>query len=41
MTLPCLRPVAHLMQLWLFWAAPIIGGIIGAVTYRFIRATDE
>lgn len=23
-------------QLWLFWVAPIIGGIIGAVIYRFI-----
>jgi aquaporin Z len=23
-------------QLWLFWVAPIIGGVIGAVVYRFI-----
>ncbi|NLG16104.1 MAG: aquaporin Z [Fibrobacter sp.] len=23
-------------QLWLFWVAPIIGGILGAVVYRFI-----
>lgn len=23
-------------QLWLFWAAPIIGGIIGAIVYRVI-----
>jgi aquaporin Z len=23
-------------QLWLFWAAPIIGGMIGAVIYRFL-----
>ena len=23
-------------QLWLFWVAPIIGGIIGALCYRFI-----
>ncbi len=23
-------------QLWLFWVAPIIGGILGAVIYRFI-----
>ena len=23
-------------QLWLFWAAPIVGGILGAVIYRFI-----
>jgi aquaporin Z len=23
-------------QLWLFWVAPIIGGMLGAVIYRFI-----
>ncbi|WP_268746555.1 aquaporin Z [Nitrincola sp. A-D6] len=23
-------------QLWLFWVAPIIGGLLGAVIYRFI-----
>ena len=23
-------------QLWLFWLAPIIGGVLGAVVYRFI-----
>ena len=25
-----------LAQLWLFWFAPIIGGVLGAVIYRFI-----
>lgn len=25
-------------QLWLFWVAPIVGGILGAVTYRFIAS---
>ncbi|MBN1847531.1 MAG: aquaporin Z [Deltaproteobacteria bacterium] len=25
-----------LAQLWLFWVAPIIGGILGALIYRFI-----
>ncbi|MDB5614793.1 MAG: aquaporin [Devosia sp.] len=25
-----------LMQLWLFWLAPILGGIIGALAYRWI-----
>ena len=27
-------------QLWLFWLAPIVGGLLGAVAYRFI-ASDE
>ncbi len=27
---------AALSQLWMFWVAPIIGGILGAVTYRGI-----
>jgi aquaporin Z len=25
-----------LAQLWLFWLAPIVGGVPGAVIYRFI-----
>jgi aquaporin Z len=29
---------AALGQLWLFWVAPIIGGILGAVTYRGVAA---
>ena len=28
-------------QLWLFWVAPIIGGIIGAGIYRFIGGTKD
>ncbi len=33
-------------QLWMFWVAPIIGGIVGAVVYRFValpsvEATSE
>jgi aquaporin Z len=28
-------------QLWLFWVAPIIGGIVGAVIYRFIGRQQE
>lgn len=24
------------MQLWLFWLAPIAGAVIGAVIYRYI-----
>lgn len=27
-------------QLWLFWVAPIMGGIIGAVVYKFIAKED-
>lgn len=29
-----------LAQLWLFWVAPIVGGVLGAVIYRFV-ATEE
>ena len=28
-------------QLWLFWVAPIVGGVLGAVVYRFIGKQDE
>jgi aquaporin Z len=28
-------------QLWLFWVAPLIGGILGAVLYRAIAGTQE
>ncbi len=28
-------------QLWLFWAAPIVGGIIGALIYKGLLAGDE
>ena len=27
-------------QLWLFWVAPIVGALLGAVAYRFISAED-
>jgi len=27
-------------QLWLFWVAPIVGAIIGAIAYRFIGSED-
>ena len=30
-----------LAQLWLFWLAPIAGGILGAVIYRFIGSSNE
>jgi len=28
-------------QLWMFWIAPIIGAVIGAVIYRFIGSEEE
>jgi aquaporin Z len=28
-------------QLWLFWVAPIIGALLGAVIYRFIGKSDS
>jgi aquaporin Z len=30
-----------LAQLWLFWAAPIAGAVIGALIYRFIGSESE
>ncbi|HET6349259.1 MAG TPA: aquaporin Z [Candidatus Krumholzibacteria bacterium] len=29
-----------LQQLWLFWVAPIIGAVLGAVTYRLMRGSN-
>jgi len=28
-------------QLWLFWLAPIVGALLGAVTYRFIASEES
>src|SRR5688572_4301203 len=28
-------------QLWLFWVAPIIGAVIGAVAYRYLGGEDD
>ena len=30
----------NLEQLWFFWLAPIVGGVIGAVVHRFIAGGD-
>jgi len=29
-----------IQQLWLFWVAPIVGAVIGALTYRFVGKED-
>ena len=28
-------------QLWLFWVAPIIGAVLGAVVYKYIGSSDD
>jgi len=28
-------------QLWLFWVAPIVGAVLGAIVYRFIGETKD
>lgn len=30
-----------LQQLWLFWAMPVIGGILGGLLYRFLLASNN
>lgn len=30
----------YLQKLWLFWVAPILGGIIGALVYNFVAKKD-
>lgn len=32
---------AALSQLWLFWVAPIIGGMIGAILYKFVAKEQQ
>lgn len=33
-------PQIALDQLWLFWAAPIVGAVLGALIYRALRSDD-
>jgi aquaporin Z len=28
-------------QLWLFWVAPIVGGLLGAAMYRFVGKAQD
>jgi aquaporin Z len=28
-------------QLWLFWVAPIVGGVLGAAVYRFVGGPED
>ena len=30
-----------LAQVWLFWVAPIIGAVLGAIIYKFIGSDEE
>jgi aquaporin Z len=30
-----------LQQLWLFWAAPIIGGLIGGGLYKWLNSEEK
>ena len=30
-----------LAQLWLFWIAPILGGVLGAFAYRLLSKPDQ
>ncbi|MCJ2177734.1 aquaporin Z [Novosphingobium album (ex Hu et al. 2023)] len=32
---------AALSQLWLFWIAPLVGGALGGVIWKFLLASDE
>nr|WP_275943910.1 aquaporin [Gluconacetobacter takamatsuzukensis] len=32
---------AALQQLWLFWAAPLAGALLGAVIWKYLIATPE
>lgn len=34
-------PATALSQLWLFWAAPILGGVIGGLIGRFLQSSPE
>ena len=34
-------PAIAMEQLWLFWLAPIVGAIIGAIIYKALLADDE
>ena len=31
----------NLSQLWLFWLAPIVGGVIGGLVYKYVLAPAD
>jgi aquaporin Z len=31
----------YLPQLWMFWVAPIVGGVLGALIYRYVLQTPD
>lgn len=38
---PAGGPATALSQLWLFWAAPIVGGVLGGLIGRFLQSDRE
>ena len=36
-----MREISGLSQLWLFWVAPIVGGMIGAVVYKAVAGARD
>jgi hypothetical protein len=37
----CFIRATAMMQLWLFWVTPIIGGVIGALMYKTINVAKD